>query len=431
MSGREQRRHNETRNPSTDHREKHPAKRDRDRLLYSNALRRLAGVTQVVSPIEGDVVHNRLTHTLKVAQIARRLTERLLSETKQELISGVGGLDPEVAEAAALAHDLGHPPFGHIGEQELQRMLTEPREGEPEEEGYEGNAQSFRIVTRLAVRSEAHIGLNLTRATLDALLKYPWLHTSRPKERKWGAYETEQEDFTWVRLNGCDYERCVEAQIMDWADDITYAVHDVDDFFRAGIMPLHLLVRDDDERSKFLSATRERWRESNPGRIAQWEQYQDAFRTITGIMPIRGPYKGTRQEQAWLNKIGSELITRFINAPIIAEPQSGTCSRLEIPADIKAEVSILKALNWHYVIECSALKTQQHGLRRIVRELFRIYRDEDPGNLVPHWLAAELDSSASPARRAADIVSALSDSQALRMYQRLTGLAPGSIRDWV
>lgn len=426
MSAREQRRHQEMHNPQTDHREAHPAKRDRDRLLYSNALRRLAGVTQVTSPMEGDVVHNRLTHTLKVAQVARRLAERLLIETDPALVEAIGGIDPEVVEAAALAHDLGHPPFGHIGEQVLDQLLSETGE-----EGYEGNAQSFRIVTKLAVRADEHPGLNLTRATLDALLKYPWLRASRPGTRKWGAYASESEDFHWVRGDDSAHARpSIEAQIMDWADDITYAVHDVDDFFRAGIIPMHLLVLDEDERAQFLEATRARWAFTHPDRVDLWESFAESFRHIIQLMPIRRPYTGTRAEQALLSRIRSDLITRFISAPIIRVAANGP-AQLAIADGIQAEVATLKALDWHYVIGSSPYRTQQQGFRRIVRELFQVYHEDRAGELIPNWLGAELDATATPARRAADLVSALSDIQALRMYQRLTGLAPGSIRDWM
>jgi dGTPase len=427
MLDRDARRHAQRQDPDTDHRGIYPAKRDRDRLLYCNALRRLAGVTQVTSPMEGDVVHNRLTHTLKVAQVARRLAERLLIETDPERVRAIGGIDPEVVEAAALAHDLGHPPFGHVGERELDRLL-----GEQDEEGYEGNAQSFRIVTKLAVHSEAHLGLNLTRATLDALLKYPWLKAQRPDARKWGAYATELEDFQWVRGPAASIEaRGIEAQIMDWADDITYAVHDVDDFYRAGIIPMHLLARDDEERAQFLASTRARWAMTHPARIEIWERFADAFAHIMRLMPIRRPYTGTRTEQALLSRIRSGLITRFINAPVIVEPDGQGGARLEIPDDIQAEVATLKALDWFYVIESSAYRSQQQGFRRIVRELFQVFCEDSAGELIPNWLGAELDPDATPARRAADILGALSDVQALRMYHRLSGLTPGSVRDWM
>lgn len=422
-----QRRHHETRHLARiDHRELEPAKRDRDRVLYCNALRRLAGVTQVTSPMEGEVVHNRLTHTLKVAQVGRRLAERLLIETPPEMLRSIGGIDPEVVETAALAHDLGHPPFGHVGEQELHRLLRERGE-----EGYEGNAQSFRIVTKLAVRDADHAGLNLTRATLNAMLKYPWQRAARCAERKWGAYASEAEDFEWVRGGVTSDAPCIEAQIMDWADDITYGVHDVDDFFRAGIIPMHLLALDDDEREQFLNSTRERWGQTHPSRTDPWVRYTDAFAHIMAMMSIRRPYTGNRGEQALLNRIRSDLISRFISAPVISVDGPGGEAHLAIPAEIQAEVAILKALDWYYVIESSAYHTQQLGFRRIVRELFDVYCEDRAGDLVPSWLGAELDHGASAPRRASDILSALSDLQALRMYHRLTGLAPGSIRDWI
>ncbi|HUG15346.1 MAG TPA: dNTP triphosphohydrolase, partial [Thermomicrobiales bacterium] len=148
-----------------------PFQRDRDRILYASAFRRLGGITQVVSPSERVLVHNRLTHTLEVAQVARRLAEKLSADTAlADLIEFVGGINPDVAEAAALAHDLGHPPFGHIAEEVLNNLALSSNLTD----GFNGNAQSFRIVTRLAMRHLSFTGLNLTRATVNAILKYPW-----------------------------------------------------------------------------------------------------------------------------------------------------------------------------------------------------------------------------------------------------------------
>lgn len=170
--------------------------RDRDIVLYTSALQRLSGITQVVSAGTGHVFHNRLTHTLQVAQVGRRLAEKL--HLKQpELVKHYGGLSPDVVEAACLAHDLGHPPFGHIAESVLNRLAG------PEIEGFEGNAQSFRIIAELAFTSPDYNGLNLTRSTLRATLKYPWTYEQRPPDRrdpakkknKWGAYKSESHAF--------------------------------------------------------------------------------------------------------------------------------------------------------------------------------------------------------------------------------------------
>jgi dGTPase len=156
-----------------------PFRVDRDRIVASPFFARLGGVTQVVSSAgSGLLVHNRLTHSLKVAQVARAIAERLLADPDAAaLIDALGGCDPDVAEAAALAHDLGHPPFGHLGEQVLDRIARN-RLGLPD--GFEGNAQSYRIVTSTEIRGTARIGLDLTAAVRAAMLKYPWTRSTYP-----------------------------------------------------------------------------------------------------------------------------------------------------------------------------------------------------------------------------------------------------------
>jgi len=252
-----------------------PAQVDRDRIQYSSAFARLAEVTQVVSADRGYVFHNRLTHSLKVAQLARRISEKLRSTQKVEA-SALQAPDPDVAEAAALAHDLGHPPFGHIAEKELDRLARK----EGLQDGFEGNAQSFRIVSKLAVGDAVTAdsdkipiirGLNLTRATLSGILKYPWPHGENPdKNNKWGVYDTERNLFTWVRDGHSlhPFAKSAEAAIMDWSDDITYAVHDLIDFYCAGQIPLDRLADDNDpaERDSFFSEVFIRCQDLEPRR---------------------------------------------------------------------------------------------------------------------------------------------------------------------
>src|SRR5215469_15202414 len=157
-----------------------PYRVDRDRIVTSPYFARLGGVTQVISPGgAGLLVHNRLTHSLKVAQVARAVAERLIAEPRYgPLLDSLGGCNPDVVEAAALAHDLGHPPFGHLGESVLDRLA---RNRLRLADGFEGNAQSYRIVTSTDLRGGARIGLDLTAAVRAALLKYPWTRRAFPQ----------------------------------------------------------------------------------------------------------------------------------------------------------------------------------------------------------------------------------------------------------
>ena len=249
--------------------------RDRDRVLYCTAFRRLAGITQVANAAEGHIFHNRLTHSLKVAQVARRLAEDLLrvaeEQHQEERVEALGGLDPDVAECAGLAHDLGLPPFGHIAEQEIQSVLgTTKTKHDSSSDGFEGNVQTFRIVTKLGIRTSGssdtvqpdpvwnNDGLDLTRATLNAIIKYPWAREvgDGRRSRKWGYYRSERREFEFARamMSSRGDHRSLEAAIMDWADDVTYAVHDVDDCYRAGLVPLDQLLRGDTyERRRFVA----------------------------------------------------------------------------------------------------------------------------------------------------------------------------------
>ena len=254
---------------------------------------------------------------MEVAQIGRRLAEKFLC--KQAMTSEkLGGIDPDVVEAAAMAHDLGHPPFGHNAEKQLNESMKTV--GVPD--GFEGNAQSFRIVTKLAVRHSGFDGLNLSRATLNAILKYPWLWRDRPPEysEKWGAYSTEATGFQWVRRHGSNEGvKSVEASVMDFTDDIAYAVHDVEDFYRAGLIPLERLAKGDDEADKFADyASRQLKKERQSGQHEPGE-CKRVLREALQRYGINESYSETRRQRARLRSMTSDPIGRYVQSARLDE----------------------------------------------------------------------------------------------------------------
>jgi dGTPase len=403
-----------------DHRS--PARKDRDRIIYTSAFRRLAEVTQVVSPSDAHVFHNRLTHSLQVSQVGRALAEKLRENEEQCKL--VGGIDPDTVEAACLAHDLGHPPFGHTAEDELNRLLG-ARSG-----GFEGNAQSFRIVTKLAFKSTKHSGLDLTAGTLCAMLKYPWMRgENKSNPRKWGAYRSEAADFEFARKVGPRkrFTRSPEATLMDWADDVTYSVHDVEDFFRAGRIPLHLMAGTGESRERnrfFDDVYRRRSGDDFPRRSV----LEEAFGSILGFYwRIYEPYSGTKDHRSRLRHFTSELIHRYIGSVQI---NTGTKSIDVNPRHVE-EVAILKELTWTYVIEAPSQGLQREGQRSVIRRLFEVYSDAITSpkrwTIFPPYYREELDAARTAAekkRLVVDLIAGMTEPQVVEAFRQVTGAWP-------
>ncbi len=382
---------------------------------------------------------------MKVAQVGRRLAEHCLREQREA--ANFHGLDVEVVEGACLAHDLGHPPFGHIGEETLDNILTRKDAGGNclDPEGFEGNAQSFRIVTKLAVRFPECEGLDLTRATLCALLKYPWFRDTSSageaagKSKKWGHYRCEDDDFQFCRDGAVQDMRSLEAELMDWADDIAYSVHDLEDFHRCNSIPWARIIGDDaPDREKIVNNAVEKWHGAPTdagGRM------RNAHRRVSGLFEgfrttiLIGPYEGTRDQRLAIRSLTSTLIGRYIRATRVVEPaeHQPTSPRVALDQKYVDEVRLLKQVARDYILSSPSLAAQQLGQRRILEGLFQDFYEEIDARkpkLLPrrfHHLAT--NHGAQPARAAADCVASLTEGEAIALYQRLTGQYSGSVLD--
>jgi dGTPase len=427
--------------PSTSHPKdsRSEGERDCDRILYSAALRRLAGITQTVPGDLEHPVHNRLTHVLEVAQIGRRLTERLLRDPLQKNIAKELSLDPDVVEAACLAHDLGHPPFGHIAEE----WLNERAESYGARDGFEGNAQSFRVVTKLAEHKLGFPGLDLTRGTLNAIIKYPWgsRGNSGREKQKWNCYSTEQADFEFARNPHELYtkRKSAEAAIMDWADDIAYSVHDMLDFYQAGKIPLDRFgPRGDGEAGRFIDGVSATWTTHQLHVGEDFEPYREAFTRVAEFITVERRFTGDRVQRMSLKSLSSFLIERYTSGVTLKNSSGNKESFLEIAPELVAEVVMLKELTWHYVIRDPALASQQEGQRVIIAGLFEDYDkaclDIKQWRLLPSRFKeiAAIDhvevigNKDERYRLICDLIAGMSEQQAEAMYRRLRGISTGS-----
>lgn len=382
--------------------------RDRARVLHSAAFRRLAAKTQVHTAGTDDFLRTRLTHSLEVAQIAREMGSRL-------------GCDPDMVDTAGLAHDLGHPPFGHSGEEALDALATACG-------GFEGNAQTLRVLTRLEAKvigpDGASAGLNLTRASLDAVSKYPW--PRRSGERKFGVYADDRPVFEWLRADVPDRRRCLEAQVMDWADDVAYSVHDVEDGIHGGYVTLRPLLAQADERAALCADVAATYSGESPADLA--EVLVDLLADPL-LAPLVG-YDGSHRAQVALKATTSVLTGRFVAAAVAATgrrfgpgPHRRYAADLVVPREVRARCAVLKGIALRYVLRRPGSVARLERQQQILADLVAGLADRAPEALdavfAALWRAAGDD--ASRLRVVVDQVASLTDPAAVERHARLFG----------
>ena len=376
--------------------------RDRARIIHSFALRRLAAKTQVAVPWATDFPRTRLSHSLECAQVGRELGAAL-------------GADPDLMEGACLAHDIGHPPFGHNGEEALNLIAQSCG-------GFEGNAQSLRLLIRLEAKTVLpdgkSIGLNLTRASLDAATKYPW--TRAVNAKKFGVYEDDLEIFNWYRAGVDSGKSSMEAQIMDWSDDIAYSVHDLEDSLVSGQIKLDQLSTDLPKlfivaQKMYLSDITE-------------SEMQSALNSLQKLSCWPRYYDGTHRSLARLKDLASQLVGRFAQAAEVSTQEKygdGDLTRynanLVVPRAQRVEVALLKSMAGHYVINATDSQIRYAEQQKILTQLVEAILASAPDTLesffLQDWQRAQTDQARL--RVVIDQVASLTDPGALTLHNRL------------
>lgn len=456
------------------------ASRDADRVLYSAAWRRLAGVTQVVTPFEGQAtLHNRLTHSEKVAQVARAIAANLLqSPATRAILQSLGGFSVDVCHAASLAHDLGHAPFGHIGEHALDEYA---REHLGLADGFEGNAQTMRIITTRRTRSSLYEGFDFTRASLAAVAKYPWVRREKLTDdaaheealesdpdyrREWNKFNVYHEQAeilvdarSFLPSNFGSKTQSLEASVMDTADDITYAIHDLEDSYLSGMLDVARVLADLDacieqfnkpNAANPFTQLRRKLSLDYPESWVTDADFYEALKMANSLLRVRMEFANGGQSTDGESAVRAELsnaISKFITA-VDVKPSVlwANGPYLGLPRPEWHQIQVLKHVTKNYVISAPDVAILQFGQEKILVELISMLRDwaKRDGSRLPRALREELqiakdlikDPSSrgygvgkfvdrgDPNRAFLDYLCMLTDTQCVTLHEKLSGRRP-------
>jgi dGTPase len=378
-------------------------------VLHSAAFRKLSSKTQVLSPSSKAFARTRLTHSLEVAQVGRELATAL-------------GVDPDLVDMACLAHDLGHPPFGHNGESALNLWAADIG-------GFEGNAQTFRILTRLETKifdnAGVSRGLNLTRASLDAATKYPWElgeASAFGNQVKFGVYEDDKEVFSWMRAGAPVGVKCVEAQIMDFADDVAYSIHDFEDAVVEGLLDPRV-VNSLESKEQLLEEV-SKW----AGGMHSAAELDEAFNTLRKNEYWLLEFDSSAKSLAKLKNLTSDLIGSFVSRTIEAvmeNSEQNTIARYSasilVPMQVRAEIAVLKGLVASQVMTLGERQPFYDNQRQLLVELADelLSRGESALDPLSQEAFRKAPSSVVRKRVVVDAVASLTDPAAVALHQQL------------
>ncbi len=332
-----------------------PFERDRSRIVHSAAFRKLQGKTQVYGLGASDYYRTRLTHSLEVAQIGKALALNLAA-------------DPTLVEAICLAHDIGHPPFGHAGEYALHEAMCDF-------EGFNGNAQNIRILTDTERKSDAYEGLNLTKATLDGLIKYPWPIDPQAKVKK-GFYKSDKPLVENFHDFSVADQKTFECEIMNWSDDVAYSSHDLEDALVIGTVRQEDL-RSTEIRTRIYAMATEAYGKNYPEYERQRQlKHQDVESALADVIEQCIARRGDR-----LKNIKTFLANHISDCVTTAKKNSRDNPRrryqftLQPDAAMVRQVEIFKVITFACVIKTNAVLTLQQAGCQVVCDLYSAYSD--------------------------------------------------------